>query len=936
MTRFGQRAVVGSTRVVCEATRRANTWNALATWGCLAFGLACMASMPARADVVNLSAIKDTTLYSESNTLSNGSGGHFFAGTNAGGNIRRGLLAFDIAGSIPSGSTVTSVVLTLSMSRTSRGEVFVYLQPCQTDWGEGTSHASGNEGGGASVANNDATWLYSRYLAANPPGSQFWSNPGGDFAPFLSAFASVSGTGTYAWGSTATMVSDVQGWLDNPASNHGWIFIGDEKTPRSSKRFDSKDNPNASVRPVLVVNYSPPASSGACCQTNGICEVLSMIDCTSQSGSYHGDGTSCTPNPCPQPTGACCYGDLSCQITTAADCSTSGVYQGDGTPCKPDPCEPITGACCFSDGSCEQQAADDCDALGGTYQGDATVCTNGLCPVVLTPFLDPLPIPPFATPTVGTIGLEATYDIEIVQVKQQLHQDLPPTTVWAYDGIYPGPTILATRDHPVTVNWINNLMNSNGTARTDHYLDVDLCPHGSEDVAKTVVHLHGGHVPSNVDGYPEDAYLPGAMLTYEYPNNQLPGLIWYHDHALGITRLNVYMGLAGAYVITDAFEQSLGLPAGEFDVPLILQDRKFNPDGSLQYPSAWQEHFFGDTMLVNGMVMPYMDVKQGKYRFRVLNGSNSRTLTLSLSNGQSFHQVGTDGGLVPAPVKLTEVTLGPAERADLVIDFLGSPPGTEIVLTNSAPAPFPGTPGVGVIPNVMKFVVGATVGFTDSIPTSLRPLDALDPSDAVVEREFVLQKTPDPCTGSSWKINGLHWNNITEFPRLGTTEIWTFINRSGISHPMHVHLDFFQVMYTQGFTVMGENITTNGPRILPAPNQAGWKDTVMVPPNQLVKVVTRFNDYPGLFPYHCHILEHEDHDMMRQFRAVVFGDADVDGDVDLGDFAVMVDCLFGPDVVPNPPAPPPTTADCLEAFDADQDGDVDLEDYATMQNNFTG
>jgi spore coat protein A len=850
----------------------------------------------ARADVVSIGAFKDNTIFGESNSLSNGDGDHFFSGTTGVGNVRRGLVAFDIAAHLPAGSTINSVTLTLSMSRSNGTPEFVSLHRLLTDWGEGTSHASGNEGGGAFHTNNDATWLYARYNSSSPASSEFWVTRGGDFEVFPSDTQTVIGITTYTWGSTKGMVADVQGWLDNPSTNFGWIMIGNEKNSSSSKRFDSKDHSNPNVRPDLTIDFTPPSALGACCENDG-----------------------------------------SCYVTSMATCNTAGdIYQGDGTTCSPNPCVVITGACCLNDGSCSQEKGSYCTTLGGTYQGDFTVCTNGLCPVVLAPYLDALPIPPVATPTIGTTGLEATYDMEIVQVQQKLHRHLPPTTLWTYDGVYPGPTILATRDLPVTVNWINNLQNSNGTPRTDHYLDVNLCPHGAEDVPKTVVHLHGGHVPAEVDGYPEDAFLPGAMLSYEYPNNQLPGLNWYHDHSLGITRLNVYMGLAGAYVISDAFEQSLGLPTGEFDVPLIMQDRSFNADGSLKYPSDLPDHFFGDTMLVNGMAMPFMDVKKGKYRFRALNGCNSRTLTLSLSNGQSFQQIGTDGGLLPSAVTLTEVTLGPAERADLIVDFSAGPTGTEIELINSAPAPFPGTPGIGVIPDVMKFVVAGATGSTDPIPASLRPLEVLDPLDSVVDREFVLQKLPHACSGTAWKINGLHWNDITEYPRLGTTETWTFINRSGIAHPMHVHLDFFQVLYSQSFFVDGENITTNGPRIPPPPNEAGWKDTVMVPPFKLVKVVMRFEDYAGLYAYHCHILEHEDHDMMRQFRAVHFGDADVDGDVDLADYAVIFDCLNGPGVAPNPASPPPTAAECLEASDADQDGDVDMEDFKALQKNFTG
>jgi len=902
------------------------------TYCCL---VALVAGVAARADVVNLGAARDNTIFSEADDLSNGAGDYFFSGRNNGGDLRRGLIQFDVSG-IPTGSTVTAVQLTLFMSRSKPGTDPVDLHRALTDWGEAGSDAAAEEGQGAGAEDGDATWRYTFYDNADPPSAPQWTALGGDFIAGVSASIPVGNDGQfYTWGSTAAMVADVQAWVDNPAANFGWMVLGDETANRTASRFNSRTNSNTNQRPVLAVTFTPPAAVGACCSTSGLCQLTDMADCSSQGASYQGDGTSCTPNPCPQPTGACCLGDGNCIVATAADCSTQGIYQGDGATCTPNPCVPITGACCLDSGSCSELTASDCSSNGGTYQGDMSVCTTGLCPVILEPFVDALAIPPIATPTVGTIGMAATYDIAMVQVEQQLHRDLPPTTVWAYNGVYPGPTIVARRDEPVTVNWINDLKNANGTLRTDHYLDVDLCPHGAANLPKTVVHLHGGHVPAAVDGYPESTFLPGEMETYVYPNNQQSSLIWYHDHALGITRLNVYMGLAGAYIVRDAVEDALNLPSGEYEIPLIIQDRTFNPDGSLQYPSAWQEHFFGDTMLVNGTVWPYLNVKQGKYRFRALNGCNSRTLTLSLSNGQTFQHLGADGGLLEAPVTLNELTLGPAERADLIIDFSTNAPGTEIILNNSAPAPFPGSPGVGVIPEVMKFVVVGTTGFTDPVPTSLTTLEMLDPADSVVDREFELRKFGDPCTGTEWLINGLHWNDITEFPRLGTTETWTFVNNSGVSHPMHMHLVFFQVLYSQDFQIVGQDITTTGSRVPPPPHEAGWKDTVMVPPQKLVKVIARFEDYPGLFAYHCHILEHEDHEMMRQFRAVVHGDFDVDGDVDLVDYATFFECANGPNKAPNP-TPPPTIDQCLEAFDADFDGDVDLNDISAFALEFTG
>jgi spore coat protein A, manganese oxidase len=457
------------------------------------------------------------------------------------------------------------------------------------------------------------------------------------------------------------------------------------------------------------------------------------------------------------------------------------------------------------------------------------------------------------------------------QFQQQLHRDLPPTTVWGFEGSYPGPTIEARTRQPITVNWINDLRDEQGAYLTSHYLPVDTCMMGPDtegDKPRTVVHLHGGHVSPENDGYPEHTILPGESVVYDYPNAQPAAPIWYHDHALGITRLNVYMGLAGFYLIRDAIEDALNLPSGEYEIPLAIQDRAFHIDGSLRYPAQWEDHFFGDHILVNGKVWPYLEVKQGRYRFRLLNGSGSRTYRLSLSDNAGFHQIGTDGGLLPAPVAVNEVTLLPGERADVVIDFSGYPAGQEILLTNSAPIHFPGTPGDGVIPEVMKFIVAAQTGHTTPLPAALRPIEILQESAAVEHRDFILHKIDDPCTGFRWAINGLGWHDLTEFPVLGTTEVWSFINRSGMSHPMHLHLIFFQVLDRQPFVMDGETVVPTGSRLPPPASEAGWKDTVAVGPFEIVRVIARFEGYLGNYAYHCHILEHEDHEMMRQFVVV--------------------------------------------------------------------
>jgi spore coat protein A len=279
--------------------------------------------------------------------------------------------------------------------------------------------------------------------------------------------------------------------------------------------------------------------------------------------------------------------------------------------------------------------------------------------------------------------------------------------------------------------------------------------------------------------------------------------------------------------------------------------------------------------------------------------------------------ISNDGGLLSEPVEVTEITLTPAERVDLIIDFANYEVGQEIVLMNSAPAPYPGDPGVGVLPDVMKFVVTDEEGDTDPLPSELRPVVPIPESEARLEREFELRRADEACAGSEWLINGLHWDDITERLRLGDTEVWSFINRSGIVHPMHMHLVFFQVLDRQDFEIIDDEVVPIGSRIPPLPEESGWKDTVRADPRQITRVIARFEDYTGLFPYHCHILEHEDHEMMRQFEArpACPGDVDRNDVVDTADLVAIL-AAWGP------------CPDCPE--DTNDDGVVDTEDLIAL------
>jgi spore coat protein A len=519
------------------------------------------------------------------------------------------------------------------------------------------------------------------------------------------------------------------------------------------------------------------------------------------------------------------------------------------------------GACCDGQGSCSTRTPGDCAQAHGAYQGDGTQCEDVDClAATLQPYADPLPIPPVAVPAHGQSGGEASYVITMLPCMQQLHRDLPPTALWGYDGRYPGPTIEAASNKTVKVRWVNGI--------GDHLLAVDRRLHGpdAEPPAappRMVVHLHGAHVPPESDGYPESTFVAGQWRDYEYPNTQRACTLWYHDHALGNTRVGVMSGLAGFYILRQPEENQLGLPSDRYEIPLLVQDRTLNADGTLSYDGGhWMSSFAGHEVLVNGKVWPYLYVDQGKYRFRVLNGSNSRFYTLALSDRSTFWAIGTDGGLLSAPVPVTAIQLGPAERADIVVDFEHA--HGNVALEDTAAS--------GNYRRVMLFKVNeGSQGWTQPLPASLRQVQPIPESEAVQPpRKIDVDIVKDPVTKSRFRLGELDWDDISEFPEEGTTEIWTFVNKTGIPHPIHIHLVQFQILDRQHFTNYdGQgNPIPDHPPAPPDSYEAGWKDTARLPPNTIMRLIARFTDYTGNYVFHCHILEHEDNDMMRQFTVL--------------------------------------------------------------------
>jgi spore coat protein A, manganese oxidase len=404
------------------------------------------------------------------------------------------------------------------------------------------------------------------------------------------------------------------------------------------------------------------------------------------------------------------------------------------------------------------------------------------------------------------------------------------TPVWGYEGIFPGPTIHARRGRVVSVRHTNRLD------------------------TPTVVHLHGAKVASDSDGFPTDAIAPGDSRTYVYPNDQPAATLWYHDHAMHATGRNVYMGLAGLYVIGDDESDELGLPSGDFDVPLLLQDRTVGDDGHLRYDRERNLGATGDLVLVNGDPQPRLTVEARRYRFRIVNGANSTVYRLALDSGRPLVQIATDGGLLPVPVESAGIRLAMAERIEIVVDFAEYRVGSRVILTDLAAS--------GTHRDVMCFDVVAGDRDPSRLPDELIPFEKIALASAARARDFTFAGGPASFPPvAHWTVNGRSFDAARPIaaPRLGDVEVWRFVNRRrfgvlGLLHPVHVHLIRFQIIDRSGRA--------------PEAYEAGWKDTVAVPAGEEVRVIARFDGHRGRYLIHCHNLEHEDHDMMARYDVV--------------------------------------------------------------------
>jgi FtsP/CotA-like multicopper oxidase with cupredoxin domain len=575
------------------------------------------------------------------------------------------------------------------------------------------------------------------------------------------------------------------------------------------------------------------------------------------------------------------------------------------------------------------------------------------------------------------------------------------TMVWGYQGKVrlldgtilpsfansPSASFVATTGIPSNVTWVNNI-------DVPQFLPVDPTIHWADPTfsgttvriwtppfptfpgiftnsitgatlnAQTPVplspHLHGAEVQSFSDGGPNSWFTynglvgptystngafstgPANSATYYYPNAQNPTTLWYHDHAMGMTRLNVMSGLAGFYLLKDTpatttittptannFDQYLTqhFPYGISEIPLAIQDRTFMTNGELWFPTVginptihpyWMPEFFGNTIMVNGKVWPNLNVTQGWYRFRVLDGSNARFYTLSFSNKMPFTVIGTEGGYLQQAVKLNSITIAPGERADILVDFSAVPIGTRIILTNTAKAPFPGGAKADpqTVGQIMQFTVNATsanpgaakpvlpTGLNPTLPLGVFPTLPTPPNtQKIIRTLFEVQGPAGPLMVT---VNGQVFDgDISETPKNGTTEDWVIVNLTADTHPIHTHLASFQLVSRQPFQAAKYTkdwLAINAPNVPPftvnyiptsldptpylqgkakpaLPNEMGWKDTVQMNPGEVTIIRIRFLQQDGTaypfdptqgpgYVWHCHIVDHEDNEMMRPYQVL--------------------------------------------------------------------
>ncbi|MFJ2837622.1 multicopper oxidase family protein [Nocardia sp. NPDC087230] len=552
------------------------------------------------------------------------------------------------------------------------------------------------------------------------------------------------------------------------------------------------------------------------------------------------------------------------------------------------------------------------------------------------PFVDELP----RLPVVRGDRLDVVASTTI----HRFHRDLPPSPALGYNGMtYLGPTVEHRAGTPLRLRFANRM--------TTHPLaaDMDTTLHGVDESFRTSppssLHLHGGVTPPDSDGHPEQLVHPGGDIDHDFPLAQDAGHLWYHDHAMGITRINVYAGLAGLLLLRDEFDTGapgnpLGLPAGEFEVPLVLQEKLFTAEGRQSVRStpvvpqgAWEGGAVGDVGVVNGKIWPHLPVARGLYRFRLLNAASFSVWNLFFGNRMRFWVIGNDHGLLDAPVTVHELRLAPGERVDVLVDFAGLAPGETVELRNDeAPVFQAAILGEVAMPVFCQFRVQDRPGFTGGVPERLRGGPVRPPvlpplatptvrRDVTVSQPYELRVPP-----AIMSLNNLTFASPEiERPRQGTVEQWNIINITPDPHPIHLHLVTFRILGRAPLRTVDYQLAhpqppigqrwapaadgfLAGPMVPPQPWEAGWKDIVRVDGGTVTSIIVRFPtaaelgfDPDATFPrriatelrgadshgghrtgdhagrssaelqgyvWHCHLLDHEDHDMMLKYRIV--------------------------------------------------------------------
>ena len=470
-------------------------------------------------------------------------------------------------------------------------------------------------------------------------------------------------------------------------------------------------------------------------------------------------------------------------------------------------------------------------------------------------------------------------EIHIKQGLHSFHPQYPTQTIWGFDGICPGPILVGRYGEPLLVRFYNDL-------------PANLTGFGSPEIS---THAHNLHDGSESDGFPGDYFSatkfgptltrPGMFKDHLYPMiyagyDQYPatngdprealGSCWYHDHRMDFTSGNVYRGMAGSFLLFDETDsgnekdrniKALRLPSGigTYDISLIVKDLRFDANGVLVFDQFNTDGYIGDKFCVNGKIQPYFKVQRRKYRFRILNSSTSRFYQfylVSQNADQNFTYIANDGNLLPAPLQMNQMRLGPAERADIVVDFAQYPLGSRLFLVDrieqlDGRGPqdnlvFPGT-------QILRFDVDAepSTADTSQVPATLRALPPITMSEVTQSRSWTFDRTL-----SGWSINGQLWDvdKPGAIIKKGTAEVWTLQVSGNWWHPIHIHLEEFQILSRNG--------------VAPPPHERGRKDVVSIGPGEEVKIFIRFRDYTGKYMMHCHNSIHEDHAMMVRFDVV--------------------------------------------------------------------